>query len=69
MHLPLGIRVAGAVIPRPSLQATSALDTSNERAIQASLAKVCTNRTTIVVAHRYTTGTAGSRAHLWWCGA
>lgn len=36
-------------------EATSALDTSNERAIQASLAKVCANRTTIVVAHRLST--------------
>lgn len=35
------------------LQATSALDTQTERNIQASLAKVCANRTTIVVAHRY----------------
>lgn len=33
-------------------QATSSLDTQTERNIQASLAKVCTNRTTIVVAHR-----------------
>lgn len=35
-----------------SLQATSALDTKTERNIQASLAKVCANRTTVVVAHR-----------------
>lgn len=35
-----------------SPQATSALDTQTERNIQASLAKVCTNRTTVVVAHR-----------------
>lgn len=34
------------------LQATSALDTQTERNIQASLAKVCANRTTVVVAHR-----------------
>lgn len=33
-------------------QATSALDTETERNIQASLAKVCAHRTTIVVAHR-----------------
>nr|XP_009674521.1 PREDICTED: ATP-binding cassette sub-family B member 6, mitochondrial [Struthio camelus australis] len=32
--------------------ATSALDTETERNIQASLAKVCAHRTTIVVAHR-----------------
>uniref|UniRef100_A0A8C2HFT0 ATP-binding cassette sub-family B member 6 n=1 Tax=Cyprinus carpio TaxID=7962 RepID=A0A8C2HFT0_CYPCA len=36
-------------------RATSALDTQTERNIQASLAKVCTNRTTIVVAHRLST--------------
>lgn len=35
-----------------TLQATSALDTQTERNIQASLAKVCANRTTVVVAHR-----------------
>lgn len=34
------------------LQATSSLDTQTERNIQASLAEVCSNRTTIVVAHR-----------------
>lgn len=34
------------------LQATSALDTETERNIQASLAKVCAHRTTIIVAHR-----------------
>lgn len=33
-------------------QATSSLDTQTERNIQASLAEVCTNRTTIVIAHR-----------------
>ena len=36
-------------------QATSALDTQTERNIQASLAKVCENRTTIIVAHRLST--------------
>lgn len=34
------------------LQATSSLDTQTERNIQASLAEICSNRTTIVVAHR-----------------
>ena len=38
-----------------SLQATSALDTKTERNIQASLANVCANRTTVVVAHRLST--------------
>lgn len=33
-------------------QATSALDTQTERNIQASLARICANRTTVVVAHR-----------------
>lgn len=36
-------------------EATSALDTQTERNIQAALAKVCTNRTTIIVAHRLST--------------
>ncbi|KFZ69513.1 hypothetical protein N338_08080, partial [Podiceps cristatus] len=39
----------------PLPQATSALDTETERNIQASLAKVCAHRTTIVVAHRLST--------------
>ena len=34
-------------------QATSALDTQTERNIQASLNRVCANKTTVVVAHRY----------------
>jgi len=33
-------------------QATSALDSQTEHNIQASLAKVCANHTTLVVAHR-----------------
>lgn len=36
-------------------EATSALDTQTERNIQAALAKVCANRTTIIVAHRLST--------------
>ena len=36
-------------------KATSALDTQTERQIQTSLAKVCENRTTIIVAHRLST--------------
>ena len=35
------------------MQATSALDTQTERNIQASLNRVCANKTTIVVAHRW----------------
>lgn len=36
-------------------EATSALDTQTERNIQSALAKVCSNRTTIIVAHRLST--------------
>ncbi|XP_065206323.1 ATP-binding cassette sub-family B member 6 [Planococcus citri] len=36
-------------------EATSSLDTLSERNIQASLAKICSNRTTIIVAHRLST--------------
>ncbi|KAM4668125.1 ATP-binding cassette sub-family B member 6 isoform 2-T3 [Amazona ochrocephala] len=45
----------------PLLQATSALDTETERNIQASLAKVCAHRTTIVVAHRLSTVVAADQ--------
>ena len=37
------------------MQATSALDTQTERHIQMSLARVCENRTTLIVAHRLST--------------
>ena len=37
------------------MQATSALDTQTERNIQMSLARVCENRTTLIVAHRLST--------------
>jgi ABC-type transport system involved in Fe-S cluster assembly fused permease/ATPase subunit len=36
-------------------EATSALDTQTERNIQAALNRVCSNRTTNVVAHRLST--------------
>lgn len=36
-------------------EATSALDTQTERNIQSALARVCANRTTIIVAHRLST--------------
>lgn len=36
-------------------EATSALDTQTERNIQAALRRVCTNRTTLIVAHRLST--------------
>ncbi|EPY79417.1 autophagy-related protein 9A [Camelus ferus] len=53
------VAIARTILKAPDIilldEATSALDTSNERAIQASLAKVCANRTTIIVAHRLST--------------
>ncbi|XP_057601584.1 ATP-binding cassette sub-family B member 6 isoform X2 [Hippopotamus amphibius kiboko] len=53
------VAIARTILKAPDIvlldEATSALDTCNERAIQASLAKVCANRTTIVVAHRLST--------------
>ncbi|XP_012879851.1 PREDICTED: ATP-binding cassette sub-family B member 6, mitochondrial [Dipodomys ordii] len=53
------VAIARTILKAPDIvlldEATSALDTSTERAIQASLAKVCANRTTIVVAHRLST--------------
>uniref|UniRef100_A0A3Q2Y4Z2 ATP-binding cassette sub-family B member 6 n=1 Tax=Hippocampus comes TaxID=109280 RepID=A0A3Q2Y4Z2_HIPCM len=50
------VAIARTILKAPQIilldeQATSALDTQTERNIQASLAKVCSNRTTIVVAH------------------
>lgn len=36
-------------------EATSALDTQTERNIQSALSKVCSNRTTVIVAHRLST--------------
>jgi ATP-binding cassette subfamily B protein len=36
-------------------EATSALDTKTEREIQANLAEVATDRTTLVIAHRLST--------------
>lgn len=36
-------------------QATSSLDTKTERNIQSALSKTCSNRTTIIVAHRLST--------------
>uniref|UniRef100_A0A8C1QVL6 ATP-binding cassette sub-family B member 6 n=1 Tax=Cyprinus carpio TaxID=7962 RepID=A0A8C1QVL6_CYPCA len=53
------VAIARTILKAPQIilldEATSALDTQTERNIQASLAKVCTNRTTIVVAHRLST--------------
>lgn len=36
-------------------QATSALDTQTERNIQSAFARICENRTTLIVAHRLST--------------
>ncbi|XP_038599195.1 ATP-binding cassette sub-family B member 6, mitochondrial [Tachyglossus aculeatus] len=53
------VAIARTILKAPDIilldEATSALDTSTERAIQASLAAVCAQRTTIVVAHRLST--------------
>ncbi|XP_077368465.1 ATP-binding cassette sub-family B member 6 [Festucalex cinctus] len=53
------VAIARTILKAPHIilldEATSALDTQTERNIQASLAKVCANRTTIVVAHRLST--------------
>ncbi|AWP13574.1 putative ATP-binding cassette sub-family B member 6 mitochondrial-like [Scophthalmus maximus] len=53
------VAIARTALKEPQIilldEATSSLDTQTERNIQASLAKVCTNRTTIVVAHRLST--------------
>ncbi|XP_048455241.1 ATP-binding cassette sub-family B member 6 [Rhincodon typus] len=53
------VAIARTILKAPRIvlldEATSALDTQTERNIQASLAKVCANRTTIVVAHRLST--------------
>ncbi|KAK1165448.1 ATP-binding cassette, sub-family B (MDR/TAP), member 6a [Acipenser oxyrinchus oxyrinchus] len=53
------VAIARTILKAPQIilldEATSALDTHTERNIQASLSKVCANRTTIVVAHRLST--------------
>ncbi|XP_068612526.1 ATP-binding cassette sub-family B member 6 [Brachionichthys hirsutus] len=53
------VAIARTILKAPQIilldEATSALDTQTERHIQASLNKVCANRTTIVVAHRLST--------------
>ncbi|XP_075221420.1 ABC transporter ATP-binding protein/permease Hmt-1 [Lycorma delicatula] len=53
------VAIARTILKSPSVilldEATSALDTQTERNIQASLARVCANKTTIIVAHRLST--------------
>ena len=50
------VAIARTILKRPAIlvfdEATSALDTHTEKAIQASLAEVSTNRTTLMIAHR-----------------
>ncbi|BES91756.1 ABC transporter transmembrane region [Nesidiocoris tenuis] len=53
------VAIARTILKSPAVvlldEATSALDTQTERNIQAALANVCANRTTIIVAHRLST--------------
>jgi ATP-binding cassette subfamily B protein len=53
------VAIARVVLKAPQIlvfdEATSALDTKTEREIQASLAEVATDRTTLVIAHRLST--------------
>ncbi|XP_017781479.1 PREDICTED: ATP-binding cassette sub-family B member 6, mitochondrial [Nicrophorus vespilloides] len=53
------VAIARTILKAPTIvlldEATSALDTQTERNIQGALGEVCTNRTTIIVAHRLST--------------
>ena len=53
------VAIARAILKDPPImlfdEATSALDSTTEKAIQASLATVAANRTTLVIAHRLST--------------
>src|SRR5207237_2462478 len=53
------VAIARVVLKAPQIlvfdEATSALDTKTEREIQASLAEVAADRTTLVIAHRLST--------------
>ncbi len=51
--------IARTILKAPQIvlldEATSALDTQTERNIQTALARVCANRTTLIIAHRLST--------------
>lgn len=53
------VAIARTILKAPVIvlldEATSALDTKTERNIQAALGKVCSERTTLIVAHRLST--------------
>ncbi|XP_028250245.1 LOW QUALITY PROTEIN: ATP-binding cassette sub-family B member 6, mitochondrial [Parambassis ranga] len=53
------VAIARMILKEPQIilldEATASLDTQTERNIQASLAQICTSRTTVVVAHRLST--------------
>jgi len=53
------VAIARVILKAPRIlmfdEATSALDTKTEREIQANLAEVATDRTTLVIAHRLST--------------
>jgi len=53
------VAIARAILKRPAIlvfdEATSALDSANERAIQAELAAIARERTTLTIAHRLST--------------
>ena len=53
------VAIARTILKRPAIlifdEATSALDTHTEKAIQASLAEVSADRTTLIIAHRLST--------------
>lgn len=53
------VAIARTILKAPVIvlldEATSALDTKTERNIQAALGKVCSDRTTLIVAHRLST--------------
>ncbi len=62
------ITIARALLRDPAIllldEATSAIDNETEAAIQASLAKVSVDRTTIVIAHRLSTIRHAHRIHV-----